>query len=178
MRCRSSFTPGAAPEPERVRRDRGARQGGVRAGGLRHVSHAAAVHEQHAHASARVHRACRHISATYDVLRVSVGTDPRLTLQTRRGTGYYKVPSLKGVWYRGAVRAQRLGRVARGLVRPAAAEGRLRADGVPRRRRQDARRQGTRLRPQSVVRRPRRADSVSQNDLTQVDSGRCRDLNA
>jgi hypothetical protein len=38
---------------------------------------------------------------TYDVLRTSVGTDPRLTLQTRRGTGYYKVPSLKGVWYRG-----------------------------------------------------------------------------
>src|SRR6185369_13487844 len=30
-----------------------------------------------------------------------VGTDPRLALQTRRGTGYYKVPSLKGVWYRG-----------------------------------------------------------------------------
>ena len=23
-----------------------------------------------------------------------------MTLQTRRGTGYYKVPSLKGVWYR------------------------------------------------------------------------------
>src|SRR5262249_46610672 len=39
--------------------------------------------------------------ATDDVLRVSVGTDPRLTLLTRRGTGYYKVPSLKGVWYRG-----------------------------------------------------------------------------
>jgi hypothetical protein len=39
--------------------------------------------------------------ATDDVMRVSVGTDPRLTLQTRRGTGYYKVPSLKGVWYRG-----------------------------------------------------------------------------
>ena len=37
----------------------------------------------------------------YDVLRSSVGTDPRLALQTRRGTGYYKVPSLKGVWYRG-----------------------------------------------------------------------------
>jgi hypothetical protein len=41
-----------------------------------------------------------HLTA-YDVLRVSVGTDPRLTLQTRHGTGYYKVPSLKGVWYRG-----------------------------------------------------------------------------
>jgi len=38
---------------------------------------------------------------TYDILWSSVGTDPRLALQTRRGTGYYKVPSLKGVWYRG-----------------------------------------------------------------------------
>jgi len=38
---------------------------------------------------------------TYDILPVSVGTDPKLALQTRRGTGYYKVPSLRGVWYRG-----------------------------------------------------------------------------
>jgi hypothetical protein len=37
----------------------------------------------------------------YDVLDVSVGTDPALATKTRRGTGYYKVPSLKGVWYRG-----------------------------------------------------------------------------
>ena len=37
----------------------------------------------------------------YDILRASVGTDPRLATRTRRGTGYYKVPSLKGVWYRG-----------------------------------------------------------------------------
>lgn len=37
----------------------------------------------------------------YDILPISVGTDPNLTLKTRRGTGYYKVPSLKGVWYRG-----------------------------------------------------------------------------
>jgi hypothetical protein len=37
----------------------------------------------------------------YDVLPVSVGTDPNLALHSRRGTGYYKVPSLKGVWYRG-----------------------------------------------------------------------------
>lgn len=36
-----------------------------------------------------------------DVARVSVGTDPGLALRTRKGTGYYKVPSLKGVWYRG-----------------------------------------------------------------------------
>jgi hypothetical protein len=37
----------------------------------------------------------------YDILPLSVGADPSLALRTRRGTGYYKVPSLKGVWYRG-----------------------------------------------------------------------------
>ena len=37
----------------------------------------------------------------YDILPFSVGTDPGLSLRSRRGTGYYKVPSLKGVWYRG-----------------------------------------------------------------------------
>jgi len=36
-----------------------------------------------------------------DVLPVSVGTDPGLALATRKGTGYYKIPSLRGVWYRG-----------------------------------------------------------------------------
>jgi hypothetical protein len=36
-----------------------------------------------------------------DILRLSVGTDPGLALKTRKGTGYYKVPSLKGLWYRG-----------------------------------------------------------------------------
>ena len=40
-------------------------------------------------------------STRYDILRTSVGTDSNLALRTRRGTGYYKVPSLKGVWYRG-----------------------------------------------------------------------------
>jgi hypothetical protein len=37
----------------------------------------------------------------FDVMPISVGTDPDLTLRSRRGTGYYKVPSLKGLWYRG-----------------------------------------------------------------------------
>jgi hypothetical protein len=36
----------------------------------------------------------------YEILPISVGTDPDLTMKTRRGTGYYKVPSLRGVWYR------------------------------------------------------------------------------
>jgi hypothetical protein len=37
----------------------------------------------------------------FDILAVSVGTDSNSALKTRRGTGYYKVPSLLGVWYRG-----------------------------------------------------------------------------
>jgi hypothetical protein len=38
---------------------------------------------------------------TLDVLNISVGTDPGLATKTRKGTGYYKIPSLKGLWYRG-----------------------------------------------------------------------------
>lgn len=34
---------------------------------------------------------------------VSIGTDPSLALKTRKGTGYYKVPSLNGLWYRGLI---------------------------------------------------------------------------
>jgi len=39
---------------------------------------------------------------TDDILDVSVGTDTTLALKSRRGTGFYKVPSLRGVWYRNA----------------------------------------------------------------------------
>jgi hypothetical protein len=38
---------------------------------------------------------------TYDIEPTVVGTDTELTMRTRRGTGYYKIPSLRGVWYRG-----------------------------------------------------------------------------
>jgi hypothetical protein len=36
----------------------------------------------------------------YDIFDISVETDPGLARYTRRGTGYYKVPSLRGLWYR------------------------------------------------------------------------------
>jgi mono/diheme cytochrome c family protein len=36
-----------------------------------------------------------------DLVPICVGTDPGLALKTRKGTGYYKVPSLKNLWYRG-----------------------------------------------------------------------------
>jgi hypothetical protein len=37
----------------------------------------------------------------YGIINRSVGTDGELAMRTRKGTGYYKVPSLKGSWYRG-----------------------------------------------------------------------------
>jgi len=40
-------------------------------------------------------------ASMFEIHPRSVGTDPSLALKTRKGTGYYKVPSLKGVWYRG-----------------------------------------------------------------------------
>jgi hypothetical protein len=38
----------------------------------------------------------------YNIFDISVGTDPVLALYTRKGTGYYKVPSLVGAWNRTA----------------------------------------------------------------------------
>ncbi len=35
-----------------------------------------------------------------DIVRISVGTDAGLAMKTRKGTGFYKIPSLRGVWYR------------------------------------------------------------------------------
>jgi cytochrome c553 len=40
------------------------------------------------------------LRATDSVLDVSVGTDPTLAMETRRGTGFYKVPSLRNLWLR------------------------------------------------------------------------------
>lgn len=34
------------------------------------------------------------------ILPISVGTEPGLALKTRKGTGFYKIPSLRGLWYR------------------------------------------------------------------------------
>jgi mono/diheme cytochrome c family protein len=34
------------------------------------------------------------------IMSTSIGTDPTLAMQTRRGTGFYKVPSLRGIWFR------------------------------------------------------------------------------
>ncbi len=43
-----------------------------------------------------------HIEA-YDIFDISIETDPTLALESRRGTGYYKIPSLIGVWNRQAL---------------------------------------------------------------------------
>jgi hypothetical protein len=44
----------------------------------------------------------RDLLKSENILNVSVGSDPTLALKTRRATGFYKVPSLRGVWYRNA----------------------------------------------------------------------------
>jgi hypothetical protein len=38
---------------------------------------------------------------TDDILDISVATNPGLSAETRRGPGFYKVPSLRGLWLRG-----------------------------------------------------------------------------
>jgi hypothetical protein len=39
----------------------------------------------------------------YDILDVRIGLDDYLATKTRKGTGYYKVPSLRGLWLRTVV---------------------------------------------------------------------------
>ena len=63
----------------------------------------------------------------YQILNVSVGTNPDLALKTRRGTGYYKVPSLRGVWYRGPLEHNGSVATLEDWLNPA----RLRDDHVP-----------------------------------------------
>jgi hypothetical protein len=46
-------------------------------------------------------RSARGAGIHTDLIGFSVGTDPGTALRTRKGTGFCKVPSLKGVWYRG-----------------------------------------------------------------------------
>ncbi len=43
-----------------------------------------------------------HMRKTDNILSICIGTDPALAMSTRRGTGFYKVPSLLGVWHRNA----------------------------------------------------------------------------
>ncbi|MCA9704430.1 MAG: hypothetical protein KDK70_01125 [Myxococcales bacterium] len=43
----------------------------------------------------------RELPTANEVMSATIDTDPGLALETRKGTGYYKVPSLRGVWYRG-----------------------------------------------------------------------------
>lgn len=35
-----------------------------------------------------------------DIVHLTVATDPELALRTRKGTGFYKIPTLRGVWTR------------------------------------------------------------------------------
>jgi len=80
----------------------------------------------------------------YDILLISVGTDPNLALKTRRGTGYYKV---------------------RRLVRPTPQARRLRSDGVQALRNEDLGGEGSRLRIRSFHPRQEGADRILEDAL-------------
>src|SRR5690348_9358852 len=93
---------------------------------------------------------------------VSVGTDPNLTLKTRRGTGYYKVPSLRRVVPQ-HVRAQRLVRDARRLARPAPHPRRLCPDRLQAIRREYLRSERSSLRARPERRRQEGAHRVLED---------------
>src|SRR5262249_21535262 len=63
----------------------------------------------------------------YSIMPICVGTDPRLAMKSRKGTGYYRVPSLKGVWYRGPFEHNGSGATPADRFDPA----RLRDDYIP-----------------------------------------------
>jgi hypothetical protein len=63
-----------------------------------------------------------------DMLLMSVGTEPAAALETRKGTGVYRVPTLKGLWYRTMLSHDGSVASLEEWIDPA----RLRADYVPR----------------------------------------------
>jgi hypothetical protein len=67
---------------------------------LSEVPHAAALHKQQIIPVGNFKPPADH-QTKYDILDARVGIDPAAALTSLRGRGYYKPPSLKGVWYRG-----------------------------------------------------------------------------
>ena len=64
------------------------------------------------------------------IIDVSVGTDSTLALRSRRGTGFYKVPSLRGVWYRNAFGHMGQAETLEEWFDPASPEHRLPSKGI------------------------------------------------
>ena len=111
----------------------------------------------------------------FDVMETKrIDTDPSLTLKTRRGTGYYKVPSLLGVWYRGPFEHNGSCDVG-GLVRPTARAPGLRAHRLERPARdQNPRGARARLRPGTDERGAHGAYRISQNAVNALPPPRVR----
>jgi len=97
-----------------------------------------------------------------DVMPVSIGTNPNLALKTRKGTGLYKVPSLRGVWYRSALSHYGSVDNAGGMVRSGAPSRRLRAFGVQGLQGDASRCTRPRIRAQAESRRQSGADCVPE----------------
>ena len=101
-----------------------------------------------------------------DVMSVSVGTDPNLALKTRKGTGFYKVPSLKGVWYRGMFNHDGSVTTLGGMVRSRSSASGLRAVRLHRLQSDPARRPGSRVWLAADRGRQGRVDCLPQDLVT------------
>ena len=99
----------------------------------------------------------------YDILDVRVGTDPTLTMKTRRGTGYYKIPSLKGVWYRGPFEHNGSVATLEDWFDPARLKDDYVPTGLDRLRRENARSERPSVRTESVGGRSRGAHRFPQD---------------
>ena len=66
---------------------------------MRRLPHAPALHEQPADAALGFTPPSEHSSFSTSCACRGHRSEPRV--EDEKGTGYYKVPSLKGVWYRG-----------------------------------------------------------------------------
>ena len=117
----------AAAQSQPAERSQPARRAGVRARAAARRCHTPPAYTANALVPADGFTVPPEHRRRYDVLDVRVGTDPTLAMRTRRGTGYYKIPSLRGVWYRGPF--EHSGSVA--TLEDWFDAGRLRGDYVP-----------------------------------------------
>lgn len=105
-----------------------------------------------------------HLKA-FDVINRSAGSDAGLATMTRRGTGYYKIPSLRGVSYRSPLEHNGSVATLEDWFDPRRVRPDYEPTGFKGRRRDGARRPRAQVRPRPLRRRPPGAHRVLENAL-------------
>ena len=85
-------------EPKPVRRPSSPRSGDFHENGWMRQCHTPPFYSNNKLTLAEGFTPSKEELKEYDILNLSVGTDPGLALKTRKGTGFYRVPSLKMLW--------------------------------------------------------------------------------